>query len=77
MPQDLIQALIKMQLNGGGSWNIYSVAATGTGGKSTTYSMPGFYAYVMHPNMDSVNNIIELMNRVEDGEKIEGSVIAQ
>lgn len=77
MPQDLIQELIKMQLNEGGAWNIYSVAATGTGGKSTTYSMPGFYAYVMHPNMDSVNNIIDLMNRVEDGEKIEGSVIAQ
>ena len=77
MPQDLIQALIKMQLNEGGSWNIYSVAATGTGGKSTTYSMPGFYAYVMHPNMDSVNNIIDLMNRVKDGEEIEGAVIAQ
>lgn len=77
MSQEQIQQLIKMQLNEGGSWNIYSVAATGTGDRSTTYSMPGYAAYVMHPNMDSVNNIIDLMNRVEDGEILDGSVIAQ
>lgn len=77
MTQEQIQALIKMQLNEGGSWSIYSVAATGTGDNNITYSMPGLSTYVMNPNMDSVNEIISLINRVEDGEKLEGSEVAE
>ena len=77
MTQEQIQALIKMQLNEGGSWSIYSVAATGTGDNNITYSMPGLSTYVINPNMDSVNEIISLINRVEDGEKLEGSEVAE
>lgn len=77
MSQDHIQSLIKMQLNEGGSWNIYSVAATGTDGNDITYSMPGLSTYVMYPNTDSVNAIIDLMNRVENGEVLDGSEVAQ
>lgn len=77
MTEDQIQSLIKMQLNEGGAWNIYSVAATGTGESNYTYSMPGTPLYVMNPNQDSVNQIIELMNRVENGETLEGSEVAQ
>lgn len=77
MSQEHIQSLIKMQLNEGGSWSIYSVAATGSNGNEITYSMPGFSTYVMYPDMNSVNTIIDLMNRVENGEKLEGSEVAQ
>ena len=77
MSQEYIQQLIKMQLVEGGSWSIYSVAATGSNGNEITYSMPGFSTYVMYPDMDSVNNIISLMDRVENGEKIEGSEVAE
>ena len=77
MSEDQIQELIKMQLREGGAWKIYSVAATGTGDNNYTYSMPNFSAYVMNPNQDSVNQIIEAMNRVENGEILDGSEIAQ
>lgn len=77
MSADQIQELVKMQLNKGGAWNIYSIAATGTGESNYTYSMPGRLLYVMNPNQDSINKISDLMDRVSDGEKIEGSEVAQ
>lgn len=77
MSADQIQELIKMQLNEGGAWNIYSIAATGTGESNYTYSMPGRLLYVMNPNQESVNQISDLMDRVSNGEKLEGSEVAQ
>ncbi len=77
MSEDQIQDLVKMQLDEGGSWSIYSVAATGTGDSNYTYSMPGRTLYVMNPDMDSVQKIIDLMDRVQNGETIEGSEVAQ
>ena len=40
MAMDQIQELIQSQLNSGGSWNIKSVAAEGTGDSQYCYSMP-------------------------------------
>lgn len=77
MSNDQIQDLVKMQLNEGGSWNIYSVAATGTGDSNYTYSMPGTALYVMNPNQNSINEIMDLMKRVEKGELLDGSEVAQ
>lgn len=77
MSQEQIQKLIKTQLNEGGSWNIYSVAATGTGDSNSCYSSGSRMLYVMNPNQESVNNIINLMRRVENGEILEGSEVAK
>ena len=77
LSEDQIQDLVKMQLDEGGAWNIYSIAATGTGESNYTYSMPERTLYVMNPDMESVQKIINLMKRVADGEKIEGSEVAQ
>ncbi len=77
MTQKQIQELIKMQLNEGCSWSIYSAAASGTGGSDYTYSMPGTAVYVTYPNQDAVDNIKDLMNRVEEGELLEGSEVAE
>ncbi len=77
MSEDQIQELIKMQLDKGGAWNIYSVAATGTGDSNYTYSMPGTLLYVMNPDTDSVNDISGLMKKVYEGEKIGGSEVAE
>lgn len=77
LSEDQIQDLIKMQLNEGGAWSIYSIAATGTGESNYTYSMPERTLYVMNPDTESIQKIIDLMNRVENGEKIEGSEVAQ
>lgn len=77
MTQTQIQNLIKSQLNKGGSWNIYSVAATGTGDSNICYSSGSQSLYVMNPNQESVNEIIDLIKRVEDGEILDGSEVAQ
>lgn len=78
MSQEQIQSLIKTQLNRGGSWNIYSVAAEGTGGKDICYSAASSGPlYVTYPDGESVANIQDLINRVEAGEVIEGSEVAK
>ena len=77
MSQDQMQDLIKSQLKEGGSWNIYSVAAEGTNASNYTYSMPNRKTYVMEPNEESIQEIMSLMDRVENGEKLEGSEVAE
>lgn len=73
MSKKQIQSLIKMQLSDGGSWNVYSVAAEGTGAKSSCYSSGSTLLYVTKPNQGSVEKIKDLINRVENGEILEGS----
>lgn len=77
MTQKQIQELVKMQLSEGCSWNIYSAAASGTGGSDYTYSMPGISVYVTYPDKEAVDNIKNLMDRVEDGEMLDGSEVAE
>lgn len=67
---DEISSLVKMQLNDMASWNIKSFAVTGKGGSEKTYSAPGVYAYVMHPNQSVVDQAANLVNRVLAGEKL-------
>ena len=77
MSQDQIQDLIKDQLAQGKAWNIYSVAAAGTGDEQVCFSYGGGALYVMQPDQASVDTIRSLIDRVENGETLEGSEIAQ
>lgn len=77
MSQDQIQDLIKDQLAQGKAWNIYSVAAAGTGDEQVCFSYGGGPLYVMQPDQASVDTIRSLIDRVENGETLEGSEIAQ
>lgn len=77
MTQKQIQELMKMQLNEGCSWSIYSTAAYGTGGYDYTYSMPGRSLAVTYPDQAAVDNIKNLMDRVAAGEMLDGSVVAE
>ena len=65
-----ISSLVKMQLNDNASWNIHSFAVSGTGGKSTTYSMPTQKSYVMYPNEAMVSFAQSLVDAVENGESL-------
>lgn len=69
-----IQSLIKTQLRTNAKWNIYSVAADGTGGTDSCYSSGDEELYVTYPDENSVAEIIGLIKKVKDGEIIEGSV---
>lgn len=61
-----IRALVNMQLSQGGSWTIGSVSANGTGGTDYCYEL-GNYAYVMYPDMDTVEAAVEAIQNVENG----------
>ena len=69
-----IQSVIKTQLRTNAKWNIYSVAADGTGGTDICYSSGDEELYVTYPDENSVAEIIGLIKKVKDGEIIEGSV---
>lgn len=70
MSSDDINALVKMQLSDGASWNVQSYAVTGTGGMATTYSMPGTSLYVMYQNPDMVAKATSLIEKVENGDTL-------
>lgn len=76
MSMKQIRTLIKQQLREAADWKVYSVAADGTAAEDICFSMPGQYLYVTEPNMETVAEIEELINRVEAGETLEGSVTA-
>lgn len=57
IPEEMIQDMIRNQLADNQGWQIEMLAATGTGDYDEPYSMPGFNAYVMIPNQESVDAI--------------------
>lgn len=77
MPQSDIQALIKSQLSDGSSWNILSMAATGTGDSKYCYSYSGKALYVMQPNISSVNQIKTAIQALMNGEVLTSDTVAQ
>lgn len=67
LTQEDMSELVKMQLADMRSWNIQTYAVTGTGGSDVNYSMPGRKAYVMYPNMETVNRASDLVEKVLSG----------
>ncbi len=65
-----ISELVKMQLSDMASWNVKSFAVSGTGGKTTTYSMPTKRSYVMYPDEQQVEYAKELVNKVVAGDTL-------
>ena len=75
--EEQIQSLIKTQLRTNAEWHISSVSAVGTGDKQACYSSGSQLLYVTWPDDASVENIIDLINRVEAGEVLDGLVEQQ
>lgn len=73
-----ISSLVRMQLNEGGAWNVQQYAVTGTGDSAGCYSLAsGTNAYVMRPNVTTVEKAKELINNVYNGEAISATDVAQ
>lgn len=70
MSMEDIGRLARMQLADMAQWNVQSYAVTGFGDSQTTYSVPGLYMYVMHPNQATVDYAGQLIQRVFDGETL-------
>ena len=67
MTQEEMAKFIKMQLNDGASWNIESVAASGTGDTQACYSSGDQPLYVMWPDEAVVQSISAKMNEILSG----------
>lgn len=67
LSQAQINSLIKYQLNKNATWTIQSVAATGTNDKGYCYSSGDTPLFIMDPDEDVVQEIIDLANVVEEG----------
>lgn len=72
-----IQQLIKLYLGEDTAWEIYSASADGMGTSNYTYSTPDKATFVIKPYEESVAKIVDLINRVEDGEKLEASDVEE
>ena len=68
-----VQQLVKLYLGEDTEWEVYSVDAEGVGTSNYTYTTPNKATYVINPNQESVTKIMDLINRVEDGEKLKAS----
>ena len=64
---DDIAALVQMQLQDISGWHVTSYAVSGSGDTSYCYAL-GDAAWVMRPNMDTVNTAKELIRQVMSGE---------
>lgn len=64
IPAELIKEMIRQQLSDSRQWDVEMMAASGFDSSGETYSMPNFTAYVMEPNLDSVNEIKESIRSI-------------
>ncbi|MCI8308220.1 MAG: hypothetical protein HFH14_09250, partial [Lachnospiraceae bacterium] len=65
-----ITKFVKMQMDENPKWNIESMGASGTGGKTYTYSMPSRRLSVMYPDEDSISEIKDAIKTILDGKKL-------
>lgn len=70
MPRDMINGLVKMQINDMRKWNVVSYSADGKSTRATTFSVPRSSLYVMEPDQATIGHAKELIQKVIDGEKI-------
>lgn len=66
VPYDIIASLVRKQLDEGGSWQVLSYSADGTGDTQKPYSMSQ-KAYVMIPDQTTVDKAKTLMKKVREG----------
>ena len=66
VPYDTISDLVRRQLDEGGKWEVLSYSVDGTGDNQKPYSMSQT-AYVMVPDMTTVDKAKSLMQKVREG----------
>lgn len=66
-----LRQLIKQYLNEDNVWEIYPVKLTGVELERKTYTSPKEPVLVLEPDKEKLDKIIELVNRMEDGERLD------
>lgn len=70
MTNSEMTSLIKMQINDMSAWDIEQVSVNGTGNPSAWSPANGFNAWVMEPNVETVQRAVDLIHKVENGEDV-------
>ena len=76
IPYETISSLVKDQLDKGGSWEVLSYSADGTGDNQKPYSMSQT-AYVMVPDTATVDKARSLMQKVREGGMLSQADVAR
>lgn len=71
MTTEVIQELIKTQIDEGTEWEVIMVSAEGTTGSAMCYSYAGGKLSVVYPDEDSVLEISEMIDAMYNGEILE------
>ncbi len=66
MSSDDIVSLIRMQISDNANWSIEQYNLDGSDSSDFTYSNPSSRAYVMEPDMETVNEAIRLIRQVKE-----------
>jgi anionic cell wall polymer biosynthesis LytR-Cps2A-Psr (LCP) family protein len=72
-----VQQLVKLYLGEDAEWEILSNDTEGRNSSNYTYSDPDKVSFVMEPDKDSVAKAMDLIKRMEDGEKLKASDVAE
>ena len=72
-----VQQLVKLYLRQDATWEILSNNAEGRNSSNYTYTEPEKVSFVIEPDKDSVAKTIELIDRIEDGEKLKASDVTE
>jgi len=75
IPQEMVSALMKMQLSDMAQWNVVSYAISCGYGMEECYSMPGVEMSVLKPSYHSINKAARLIDMVMAGELLTEEVI--
>lgn len=71
MSSNEIKSLINMQINDMSDWEMFNAQVTGEGHRTDkTYSMKGQSIYTTIPDDDVVDGIVDVINKMEKGQKI-------
>lgn len=74
MSNNEMTSLIKMQINEMSGWDIEQISVDGTGNASAWSPANGFNSWVMEPDVETVQNAVNLINKVENGENVKDLV---
>ncbi|MEF2783486.1 MAG: LCP family protein [Clostridium sp.] len=74
MSNSEMTSLIKMQINEMSGWDIEQISVDGTGNGSAWSPANGFNSWVMEPDVETVQNAVDLINKVENGDNIKDLV---
>lgn len=77
MSIEQVQALIKSQILKPATWNIKSMDAKGEDSEEYCYSIPEMPVYVSYPDYDSIEEIKNAIDQVQNGEILTDSEVAE